>query len=390
MADATWQDVLTAALSEQGAEGLADLALAALDRAMPVLSEDEDLRDLARASSMANVLLVADIARGAAELRDAVPPPQAVAFARELARRNVPMTELARAYRVVQHAMWRMGVVELRRRIADPADVAAAIERLTDATFATGEMLMSTALERYTEERDRWVRTADAVRRETVQSILDGRTVDATAASARLRYDLRRAHVAFLVWAGDGEAAEPEAAATALGGPGALIVALRAGVAAGWCAPDALSLDAIGDLGAHVAIGGPADGVDGFRRSHAEAGEARRVARLGTPGGAVRYADVALAALLTKDLAQAQAFADHELGALRAADAATRRIADTVLALLEAQGSPRRAAQRLGVHENTVAKRVKAAESLLGHPVDERPAELMAALLVDRLTRRTA
>ena len=38
----------------------------------------------------------------------------------------------------------------------------------------------------------------------------------------------------------------------------------------------------------------------------------------------------------------------------------------------------------MGVHENTVAKRVRAAEELLGRRIGERPVELMAALLVRR------
>ncbi|MDX6663831.1 MAG: hypothetical protein QOG68_37 [Solirubrobacteraceae bacterium] len=386
MADATWQHVLGAVLTEQGAGALADVALESLDREMPLLRDDADLRELARSSAVANLLLVAEIARGAVALADVVPPAQAIAFARELARRNVPMSELARTYRVGQHSMWRFGVAEIRRSMTDDAEVAAAVEQLTDATFATGEVLMSTALERYATERDRWVRSADALRRETVQAVLDGHAIDPATASARLRYDLRRTHVAFLVWVGDDEG-DPESGAAAAGGAGALIVPLRAGVTAGWCAPDALNLAALDGGDARVAVSNPGEGVEGFRRAHAEAVEARRIARLGPPGPPVRYADVALAALLTKDLAQAQAFADRELAGLRSADPATQRIADTVLALLETQGSPRRAAQRLGVHENTVAKRVKTAEELLGHAVEERPAELLAALIIDRLTR---
>lgn len=388
MAHATWQEVLGTVLTEQGAGHLAEVALEALERDMPLLREDPDLRDLARSSSVANLLLVADIARGEVALHDAEPPPQAVAFARELARRNVPMSELARTYRVVQHAMWRVGVAEIRRRMAgrEGEAVATAVESLTDATFATGEVLMSTALECYASERDRWVRSADALRRDTVQAVLDGRTTDPTAASARLRYDLRRTHVGFIVWAGDDEAGQ-EAAAVALSGPGALLVPLRSGVMAGWCHPDALDLAAVDDS-TRIALSTPGEGLEGFRRVHAEAVEARRVARMGSLDGPVHYADVALVALLTTDLEQARAFAARELGELQSSEAAGRRIADTVLAVLETQGSPRRASQRLGVHENTVAKRIKGAERLLGRRIDERPAELLAALLIDRITSR--
>ena len=73
---------------------------------------------------------------------------------------------------------------------------------------------------------------------------------------------------------------------------------------------------------------------------------------------------------------------DPRPSVLRTADP---RVGETVLAVLRAQGSPRRAAQQLGVHENTVAKRVKSAERLLGRRIDERPAELFAALLIDRV-----
>lgn len=380
MADATWQAVLASELTEQGAGRLADVAVAALEREMPLLRTDEDLRDLARSSTVANLLLVADIAAGAVTLHDAAPPSQSVAFARELARRNVPMSELARTYRVVQHEMWRVGVARIRERITDADAVAAAVESLTDATFATGEVMMSTALERYAAERDRWVRSADAVRRETVEAVLAGGPIDADAASARLRYDLRRDHAGFVVWSTGDDA---ESAAAAIGGAGALLIPLRAGVIAGWCHPDALDAAAL-SAATGVALGTAANGLGGFRSTHLEAVEAERVGRMASLEGPVHYADVALTALLTKDHQQARAFAARELAGLAGDDG---RISQTVLAVLERQGSPRHAAQHLGVHENTVAKRIKAAEALLGRPIDDRPAELHAALLIERALR---
>ena len=173
--------------------------------------------------------------------------------------------------------------------------------------------------------------------------------------------------------------------AAAVGGPGALIVPMDAGIVAGWTQPEALA-PAAAEAPARVALGDPGEGIDGFRTSHVQALEARRVARLGDLPGPVHYADVALAGLLTKDLDQARAFATRELGDLAGADATAERLAGTVLTVLESQGSPRRAAQLLGVHENTVAKRLRAAERLLGRGIDERPSELLAALVIRRLT----
>lgn len=383
MADAAWRDVLAAELTEGNVGRLADVAMEVLGREVAVLREDDELRDLARASTLSNLQMLADIVSGNLALGDAEPPPQAAVFARELARRNVPMSELARTYRVVQHAMWRVGVDEIRRAMPDAEATARAVEDLTDATFATGEVLMGGALERYAAERDRWVRSADALRRDTLEAVLDGDGIDADTASARLRYDLRRSHVGFVVWS-DGAGASAEHAAAAVGGPSALVIPIGPQTVAGWCHPDALDVAAL-DGTTHAAVSLPGEGVDGFRRAHAEAREAQRIARLGGLEGATRYEDVALAALLTSDLEQALVFAARELGDLRTADP---RIGETVLEVLRSQGSPRRAAQRLGVHENTVAKRVKSAENLLGRRIDERPAELLAALLIDRVASR--
>jgi hypothetical protein len=379
----SWREVLDAALAQRGVDHLAAITVQTLERESPLLREDPDLRELARRSAAANLALVAELVRGAVPLAGVEPPPQAVAFARELARRNVPMSELARAYRVGQHVMWRFGVGEVRAGLTDQAAIVEAIEAYTDATFATGEVMMASVLERYTLERDRWVRSADAVRRATVQALLDGAPTDPSAAGARLRYELRREHVGFVVWA-DTDEAGVESAAVSVGGAGSLVVPLGAGVIGGWCPPAALDPDAAG-RGVHVAIGLPGEGVEGFRRTHVEALEARRVARLG-PGlpDPVRYQDVALVALLTKDPEQSRAFALGVAGGLAGAEP---RLADTVLEVLAAQGSPRRAAQRLAVHENTVAKRVRAAEALLGHPIDTDPPALLAALLILRATR---
>jgi DNA-binding PucR family transcriptional regulator len=83
---------------------------------------------------------------------------------------------------------------------------------------------------------------------------------------------------------------------------------------------------------------------------------------------------------------QARAFAQRRLGPLAAGDENTRRLADTLLAVLEEQGSPRRAARRLDVHENTVAKRLRAVDDLLGE-IDRSAPELLAALLILRALR---
>jgi DNA-binding PucR family transcriptional regulator len=96
----------------------------------------------------------------------------------------------------------------------------------------------------------------------------------------------------------------------------------------------------------------------------------------------VAYESVGRLALLTHDLDQAREFAQRTLGRLAGADPATRRLAETLFVVLEEQGSPRRAGRRLGVHENTVAKRLRAIEGLAGPGPPPGTADMLAALTI--------
>lgn len=55
--------------------------------------------------------------------------------------------------------------------------------------------------------------------------------------------------------------------------------------------------------GVRIAIGEPGGGIAGFRQSHDEAAQARRIAELAArpPGTVTRYSQVALAAIATAD-----------------------------------------------------------------------------------------
>ncbi|MBJ7330370.1 MAG: helix-turn-helix domain-containing protein [Solirubrobacteraceae bacterium] len=383
----TWQDAVLAGGREKGVDSLVEIVVTALVEELPVLQDDPDLVAGARSSSAANIAVVVEMAEGTVSLNDLEPPPQATAFARELARRNVPVADLGHAYRVAQRALWRWAVDEVHERVDDPTVVAEAVEDLAEAVFATGDVFITAVMQRYALERERWLRSADAVRSATVKELLSGGPVDIAASSKRVRYELRQEHQGYVVWA-ESDSALPEAAATAVGGPRALVVPIGVGIVAGWAPVGTIDPTAAGP--AWVALGSPGSGLVGFRTTHHEAMEARRVARLlrrvGTP---THYDEIALLGLLTQDLDQARVFAERRLGALAADDDATQRLAETLQTVLEERGSPRRAAKRLGVHENTVAKRLRTIEQLIGEKSDGPPAEILAALVIrDALRQR--
>jgi DNA-binding PucR family transcriptional regulator len=125
-----------------------------------------------------------------------------------------------------------------------------------------------------------------------------------------------------------------------------------------------------------------------FRR---EALYARKVAQLTRrrAGSVTSYNDVALAALASADVEQARGFVATELGQLAAGGDVSRRLSATLRIYLEENMSPLRASQRLGVHENTITNRVRAAQELLPHPIGHRWPELLVALRLIKLTEDT-
>ncbi|MFA9273059.1 MAG: hypothetical protein ACEQSX_20425, partial [Baekduiaceae bacterium] len=98
----SWQDAVLAGGQDVGIDGLAEIVVNAMVDELPVLQDDPDLVEGARSSSAANIAVVVEMAEGTVSLGDLEPPPQASAFARELARRNVPVADLGHAYRVAQ------------------------------------------------------------------------------------------------------------------------------------------------------------------------------------------------------------------------------------------------------------------------------------------------
>jgi DNA-binding PucR family transcriptional regulator len=372
---------------------------AAMDE-LPELAGDE-ISDALQASVESNVRLVAEMLRSGVDPAEATPPPAAVEYARELVRRGMSIDLLLRAYFVGHAAFFRTWIERVEEEVEDATARAVAIEEASTWTFAFVQALTRGIVERYTGERERWVRSAVAVKAEIVRALLAGERVDAESASTRLRYALDREHLAFLVWAQDGgdpAALDPavleRAAAELVSGLGSgapLLVAHGTNMVAGWVGSrEGLAVPAAGvrgPAGACAAFGSPGSGVAGFRSSHRQALHARRVAlmRGGAPGSLARYRDEALAALASADPDHARDFVAAELGPLAGRDETSRRLAGTLRVYLEENASPRRAAHRLGVHENTIANRVRAAEELLAGPVEERTAELLVALRLAEL-----
>jgi hypothetical protein len=399
------QEQLRLAVEALGADpqwlsGLAASITEAIHAEMPELDADEQLRRGTYASTEGNLRTFVEMVFAGQAPEEAEMPPAAVEYAREFVRRGLPLDSLLRTYYIGHATFFRLYVEQLRDVMDDPVELTHAIEAGGSWSFAYIDTLSRGLVQRYADERDRWVRSAAAHRLDVTERLLTGGPIDLAQAEAQLGYRLRRQHLAFVVWGEpDDERAQDlgaiERAASEIAGLHAtgqpLLVPFGSDLVAGWIGapglPDGAALEAArfgaaDEAGLRVAFGAPAGGAEGFRRSHEQARYARRVALLrdARPGSVTLYDRVALTALASADLEHAREFVSAELGPLAADDESTRRLAETLTVYLEERSSPKRAAKRLGVHENTIPNRVRAAQALLERPIDERVPELLVAL----------
>src|ERR1700759_1449991 len=208
------------------------------------LNADPDLRASTYASTDSVLRLIVDLSSTGWPPDVAVPPPAAVDYAREFVRRGLPVDSLLRAYHIGQATFFRRGSMRAHETITDPRELTEAVELGANWTFAYVERLSHGLVERYGEERERWVRSASTVRAQVIDALVAGEPTDRDEASRRLGYELGRTHVAFAIWSdavddrGDVPLAMLERAAldlvSSLGMTAPLLVARARLCLAGW------------------------------------------------------------------------------------------------------------------------------------------------------------
>ncbi|MFD9701426.1 PucR family transcriptional regulator [Lentzea sp. NPDC059081] len=224
---------------------------------------------------------------------------------------------------------------------------------------------------------------------ELVRQILDGTSaVTAEQAEETLSYPLRGNHMCVLVDSPERAVAARvlRLARTATGARGTLMVALDDAGWALWLAGGRQGWDELRTglalAAVPTAIGGPREGIAGFRRAHHDAVQAQRLRPLLESGvDSLVYEDIALETVLLSDPAAARAFALDQLGPLAADNARAARMRETLSVWL-VTGSQTDTAKRLNLHLNSVRLRLKYATEALGEQRLGRRTELLAALRI--------
>ncbi|MBB3037090.1 PucR family transcriptional regulator [Hoyosella altamirensis] len=341
--------------------------------------------------------------------------PEAFDLARTIARRGFDLPVLLTIYRVGQRSVWTYITEVLTTQVPESDLRSEVLLRFWTRLSEWLDTAIESMILAFNTEREQWQRGSMARRVETVQAILAKRPLDLDASSVALSYPLNQLHAAFILWVAD-DAPDAdvqrllETAATTIGTAigGRRPLSIGSGARTLWCwvatrkPAHGLSPQAVAGLGehVHVAVGTSSPGVDGFRQSHREARAAHTVATRRSPQPPVTYyVDTELACLAAGLMGEdgMKVLVSRELGGLAASDNTTNRLRDTVRLYLAQSSNADSTAALLNVHPNTVRYRIRQAEELLGHPVDERRVYVELALnvvdafgTVDEWSRQTA
>lgn len=380
-----------------------------LEDQIPELRGDAALMELLGTSVEANVHTVLHALRHDIVVERVEAPTAALEYARRLAQRGVPVNALVRAYRLGQRQMNEVFFAELRAIDTPDSVRVAVLEAITGTLFEYIDWMSQQVVAVYEDERERWLENQNSLRGVRVREILAAaKAVDVDAASTSIRYPLRWHHVGLVMWYRDQSADADELPrlqrflrelGEAVGVDAApLFVAADRSCAYGWLPYRAAGTeDAVGKTrrfalsrpdAPSVAIGMVASGIDGFRRSHREAAEARGVAivreRQDSSAPTVIAANdpgLSVVARLGGDVAGTRCWVADVLGNLACDDENDARLRETLRVYLACGSSYKVAAEELTLHFNSVKYRVGRAVARRGRDIGTDRLDVELALL---------
>lgn len=307
-----------------------------------------------------------------------LPVPEALlAQARLAARSGVSLDTVLRRY-LAGHALLEDFLISEASRVGS-LDLST-LKRLLRSQAQIVDRLLAAVSAAYTEEASRRPRSPERRQAEKIERLLAGERID----TAELPYPFEAHHLA-LVARGPGASGALEFLTEAVDAV-LLSVPRREETLWAWLGSrrplDPGRMLALGEAlppGLALAVGEPGEGLAGWQLSHHQARAALLVAqRSGEP--AVRYADVALLALILQDDLAASFLRRSYLEPLEAERDGGAALRETLRAYFVAQHNVSSAAAALGVTRQTVASRLRTVEEQLDRRLCECAPELALAL----------
>jgi len=369
------------------------------------LRGDAQLVQLLRDSIDGNVATVFSAIRHAIPIDKVELPTAAVEHARRLAQRGTTVNALVRAYRLGHKAVLDAVLDEIGVSDLKPPLSLAVFSQISEVTFGYIDWITQQVVLTYQSERDRWMENQNSLRAVRVRELLDGADLDIDEMATAIRYPLRRTHLAVVVWRDKDECGDDLAsmerfvdqlAESAGASESSLFISVDRLTGWGWipllaeAAPTAIGrIRAFAGARADVpwiAAGNPLPGVEGFRRSHQQAEDARAVANAaGSKASrltAATDAGLSAAALMGSNLGAARVWVAEVLGPLASCTENDERLRETLGIFLRTGGSFKAAAEELHLHTNSIKYRVQRAIDRRGRPITDGRLDVEIALLL--------
>ena len=289
------------------------------------------------------------------------------------------------AFRATQMSLWNawFTLVEEDGGLTDE-ERRALLARGSDLFFSYANFLSGRAVELFRRQTDGLRLAPEQREARAFRALLAGDPL----AAASISFDFGRHHLGLIAWDGDDPLATVTELAKALARPlFTLKLAGRGEECWAW-------ISGTRPLATHeesllaswhpdrtrLAVGLEGFGEAGFRATHRQAERARRLIAAGT-SDICRYDDIVVEVLATENEPDARAFVAHELRGIDDDSPTSVRLRETLLAYFRPGQNAASTGARLGVHQQTVANRLRATEERLGHAsIGTRRVELEVAL----------
>ena len=316
-------------------------------------------------------------------------------FARDAVLRGLVVDDVG-AWRSAERVCWKWWLAACFEATDDREELRELVEVSGNTLTTATDDAMIALTDHVRRTREELAAGSQLQRSATVELLLQGADITVSRAEAQLGYALTGSHVGVVGWVdSEDDVGLLERAAEqvmrACGAQNRLTVV--AGTVSLWLWIPAARTPSLAELtdrlrgrrSVRVALGRPAKGIAGFRRTHMDAAAAQRLlARLDSRRSVVRYEDVHLVDLISADVGAADRFVADVLGDFLDASPVLHQ---TVLVYVEEGHNRTSTAERLYTHRNTIDRRLARVDELLPEPFAQHPTEVAAALTLLLLRR---